>query len=191
MAAANSANDAENRIMGMMVGSALGDAVGLYTEFLTSAQAKEYYPNGFRLDPTGVNQTKYYPDRHRGNFYDSGWTDDTDMALCILLTFLDTGTLDKFEVATRFRHWWEQGLRAVDTMGEGIGRQTRVILGDDDYLKGNNGPEDAARAFWTDKGCGKKGGAGNGAIMRTHPVGASMLSLISNSIIPSQSHLTL
>src|SRR5436190_1902474 len=33
-----------DRVVGTLFGSALGDAIGLYTEFLTSAQAEREYP---------------------------------------------------------------------------------------------------------------------------------------------------
>lgn len=187
MAANNGPNDAENRIMGMILGSALGDAVGFFTEFLISAEAKEYYKNGFRLDSTSVNQTLYYPDDHRSKQDDSDWTDDTDMALCILLAFLHTGRIESQEIATRFKHWFHYGIRGTDAMPIGVGRQTRAVLTQDNYLYG---PVGWARSYFvhpTASNYGTIGGSGNGAIMRTHAIAASMLSPRSRLFLKSDS----
>ncbi|KUI71689.1 hypothetical protein VM1G_07402 [Cytospora mali] len=175
MAADNGINAAENRIVGLMFGSAIGDAVGLYTEFCNQDEAKDSYPDGrFNLDSTGQNLTNYLPDTHRAKFDDGSWTDDTDMALCILLAFLNTGSVDHVSIATRFHSWRQNGLRALDTVAADYGDQTNRVLSRKDYLKfDKGGPQASASAYWIERcGSGRSGGAGNGAIMRTHPVAA-------------------
>ena len=55
-----------DRIYGCMIGSALGDTVGLYTEFLSKSQSEGLYKDRkFSLiEPV----TKWYSDNHRGKF---------------------------------------------------------------------------------------------------------------------------
>lgn len=52
-----------DKIYGCMIGSALGDTIGLYTEFLTKAQSAQVYPQPkFQLiEPA----TEFHPDSHR------------------------------------------------------------------------------------------------------------------------------
>ncbi|ROV91137.1 hypothetical protein VSDG_07834 [Cytospora chrysosperma] len=119
MAVAVHNDQAESLIVGMMLGSAVGDAVGLYTEGLSADEARTYYPDGeFHLDSTGQNLTDYNPDDHRSSFDDASWTDDTDMALCMLLTFLHTGGIDHVVVATRFRDRPLQTLASDSSLAE-------------------------------------------------------------------------
>jgi hypothetical protein len=56
-----------DKIYGCIVGSALGDTIGLYTEFLSKAQSAEMYADRkFRLvEPA----TEFYLDNHRSEFY--------------------------------------------------------------------------------------------------------------------------
>ncbi|KAH7079626.1 ADP-ribosylglycohydrolase-domain-containing protein [Paraphoma chrysanthemicola] len=77
-----------DKIYGCIIGSALGDTIGLYTEFLTKAQSAEIYASRkFRLvEPA----TELYLDNHRTRFEPCAWTDDTDQALLIVLAYLDT-----------------------------------------------------------------------------------------------------
>lgn len=192
MAVPNRINDAESRIVGMMLGSAIGDAVGLYTEGLTADEARTYYPDGqFHLDSTGQNLTDYYPDDHRSNFDDGSWTDDTDMALCILLAFLHTGGTDHVAIATRFKDWRNKGLRALDTLAPDIDTHNDIVVNRLDYLRSETGgPLASSHNYWVATGGGEIEGSGNGAVMRTHPVGASTLSSNSSPQTPSTSFQT-
>ncbi|AEO67621.1 2a623533-5f1a-4fcc-85de-d0c95e329c29 [Thermothielavioides terrestris] len=79
-----------DRVVGVLVGSALGDAIGLYTEFLTAADAAAAYPTRtFTLTAT-PHPTPFKLDMHRAPKELGHWTDDTDHALLILLAFLHT-----------------------------------------------------------------------------------------------------
>ncbi|KAH7066647.1 ADP-ribosylglycohydrolase-domain-containing protein [Paraphoma chrysanthemicola] len=76
-----------DKIYGCIVGSALGDTIGLYTEFLTKAQSAEIYASKefCLVEPA----TELYLDNHRTRFEPCAWTDDTDQALLIVLAYLD------------------------------------------------------------------------------------------------------
>lgn len=97
----------KDRIHGMMIGSALGDTLGLYTEFMTKTQAEKAYPRSkpqlkpdFRLDLN--NTTPFRMDVHRSHFVPRHWTDDTDHALCILLSYVhNRGRIDARDFTER------------------------------------------------------------------------------------------
>jgi ADP-ribosylglycohydrolase len=150
-----------DRILGTLVGSALGDAVGLYTEFLKAPRAAAEYPSRrFSLAPP----TPFARDMHRLKHQLGEWTDDTDHALLILLSFLH-GTLSPADVAARLRVWVEQGLRALDSLPLGLGATVGAIVRDPAYL---DNPVAAAHKVWKR---GKCNVAPNGSVMRTHPLG--------------------
>ncbi|KAJ1553977.1 hypothetical protein HK096_005529 [Nowakowskiella sp. JEL0078] len=137
------------KILGVLFGTALGDGVGLATEFMTKFQIEAYYgkyrpnpgaliPIQFGLDKVGA---PFLQDRHRARFEPNCWTDDTDQAILILETILDTYTraqspshqinlvhpfpeIDYKQFATRLRKWAEKGNTDMtppkDPMGIGM-----------------------------------------------------------------------
>lgn len=67
-------NDAENRIVGMMVGSAVADAQGIYTDSLTKDEVKTAYGRLRILASYKANElTLHYPDDHRAKYNVSGF----------------------------------------------------------------------------------------------------------------------
>ena len=75
-----------DKVIGTIFGSAIGDCVGLYTEFLSKDLAYKSYPDRkfSLLEPV----TPFRYDSHRNKFNLQCWTDDTDHALLIILAFL-------------------------------------------------------------------------------------------------------
>ncbi|BEJ15019.1 hypothetical protein CspHIS471_0407860 [Cutaneotrichosporon sp. HIS471] len=154
-----------DRILGTLVGSAVGDAIGLYTEFLTAKRAAAEYPDRrFSLSPP----TPFARDMHRLKHQFGEWTDDTDHALLILLSFLH-GSLTPDDVAARLRVWVQQGLRALDSLPLGLGATVGAIVRDPAYL---DNPVAAAYKVWRKGNCNV---APNGSVMRTHPLGVVVL----------------
>ena len=86
------------------------------------------------------------------------WTDDTDMMLCILDSFVACQKVDILDIARRFKEWMMNG-------GMGIGRHTYNVMALGDYT---SNPQKAAEIIWK---MGKKKAAANGAVMRTSVVG--------------------
>ncbi|KAM0343410.1 hypothetical protein ACHAPU_008591 [Fusarium lateritium] len=162
----------QDRIIGTIFGSALGDAIGLYTEFLSAELSAKAYPDRvFTLLPT-EKATPFRRDHHR-NFHRTGeWTDDTDHAVLILLSFLHSNgeKLEPQDFASRLSIWVRMGLRALDTLPLGLGRTVGGIVRSKSYL---DDPEGTARKFWV---TGKYNAAPNGSLMRTHPLGLMCLS---------------
>ncbi|EFR01733.1 ADP-ribosylglycohydrolase [Nannizzia gypsea CBS 118893] len=159
----------QEKIRGAIFGSALGDCIGLYTEFLSKKIAKDAYPQGrFQLvDPA----TKFRNDGHRSKFSCpsdfKSWTDDTDHALLILLSYLHhNGQVPStIDLAERLKIWVVQGLRALDRPPCGLGKTVGSIVLDKEYL---NNPNQKAHQFWVK---GDRNVAPNGSLMRTHPLG--------------------
>ncbi|KFA65926.1 hypothetical protein S40285_02403 [Stachybotrys chlorohalonatus IBT 40285] len=160
-----------DRVIGTLFGSALGDAIGLYTEFLSGDLSRVSYPSAsFTLFPAS-DATPFRHDAHRSPNRPGDWTDDTDHAVLILLSFLhhDGQLLDPQDLAIRLDIWVQMGLRALDTPPLGLGETVGAIVRSKAYLQN---PEAAARKHWAS--CGYKA-APNGSLMRTHPLGLMCL----------------
>lgn len=161
-----------NRIVGCLFGGALGDAIGLYTEFINGDSTRTAYPSRkFTFLPRS-EATPFRKDSHRSPHRPGGWTDDTDHALCILLGYLhsDGKEMDPHDLAARLQIWADQGLRALDTLPIGLGKTVGSIVKNKSYLED---PEGTARFYWADSGYKV---AANGSLMRTHPLGLMCLS---------------
>ncbi|KAK4206956.1 ADP-ribosylglycohydrolase [Rhypophila decipiens] len=165
-----------DRVIGCMIGSALGDTIGLYTEFLSGQKALETYPSGkFTLTggPNGDGPTPFLLDLHRASKQEGHWTDDTDHALLLVLGWLNQhgagdGDLPfptQQDLANRLRVWVQQGLKPLDTMPMGLGRLVGSVVASKGFLED---PEQVAREYWVKTG---KKIAPNGSLMRTHPLG--------------------
>jgi len=146
-----------DRFIGCLYGQAIGDALGLGTEFLTKDEVKAYYPNGL------TRYDQIVRDNHRRRWHEADWTDDTDMMLCIASALVkhrgkvDDNTL--YDIACNFRDW----MQSPDCMG--IGRLVYNILSIDDYVEK---PQEVAELFWN---MSNRHNAPNGGIMRTSVVG--------------------
>ena len=64
---------------------ALGDAVGVATEFLSKEKVEENYK---WEEDWGPGREKVFCDTHRMTFPKGDWTDDTDQAIVLLRLFL-------------------------------------------------------------------------------------------------------
>lgn len=141
----------KDRMLGCLYGQAIGDAMGLGTEFLTKDEVLEVYPDGFSRYEDIIQ------DDHRSRWHKGAWTDDTDMMICIMSAF-ENGHFDIHRIAQHFKDWFE---------GEplGIGGHTFNVLCMDGYV---NAPELCSKLWWELSG---KQNAANGALMRTSVVG--------------------
>ncbi|KAI5820525.1 ADP-ribosylglycohydrolase-domain-containing protein [Pyronema omphalodes] len=153
-----------NKIFGVIIGSAIGDAVGLYTEFLPASKSRELYStNRISLIPPA---TPFHSDSHRDKFTPGGWTDDTDHALMLLLSYLHHGRLDPQDFAARLKTWCDgQGLRVLNRPPLGIGRTVKTVVSHPLFT---DTPEEAAKDRWEKTG---RYNAANGSLMRIHPIG--------------------
>lgn len=114
----------EDKVRGVIFGQAIGDALGLGTEFLSKEQVEIYYPN--RLED--LEQIKR--DAHRRRWKMGDWTDDTDQMLCILDSLLTQGKVDILDVARRIYQWASGG-------GMGIGQTVADVVFSRDFCRVN------------------------------------------------------
>ncbi len=141
----------KNKMLGCLYGQAIGDAMGLGTEFLNKDEVVKAYPNGLSRYEDIIQ------DAHRRRWHRGAWTDDTDMMICIMTAFED-GHFNVHQVAQYFKDWFE---------GEpmGIGSHTYKVLCMSDYVEQ---PEMCSKLWWE---LSRKQSAANGALMRTSVVG--------------------
>ncbi|CAE6413977.1 unnamed protein product [Rhizoctonia solani] len=165
----------QSKMVGTALGGALGDAIGLFTEFLPRSHAIELYGTtpSFSLqsplpEPHLSSLVGIKPDRHRSMFEPSGWTDDTDHSILILLSFLaSNGTrLDPRDFALRLKFWVANGLRCLDRLPLGLGRTVGNVVRDNEFEKD---PVGTAVKYWEGT---NRYVAANGALMRTAIIGA-------------------
>lgn len=135
----------KDRITGCLWGQAIGDALGLGTEFLSRDEVLHNYPEGLS------SYSQIGEDLGR-------WTDDTDMMLCIARAIIADKEINPDVVAHNFKEWYKSS--PVD-----IGISTAKILSLYEY---EDSPYEVARMMWKRSG---KNSAGNGGVMRTSVVG--------------------
>lgn len=152
----------KERFLGTIFGQAVGDALGLSTEFMSKQEVDLFYPNG--ID----DYLQIVQDDHRRRWQRGDWTDDTDMMLCILDSFVACQKVDVLDIARRFKEWMMNG-------GMGIGRHTYNVMALGDYT---SNPQKAAEIIWK---MGKKKAAANGAVMRTSVVGLLKENVVNNA----------
>lgn len=141
-------NQYRDRARGMLVGLAVGDALGAPVEFIPS-------PSDVYIDEMG-DKIEYY---HKNGRAPKGvWTDDTSMALCLADSLLEKGGYDSYDIMLKYYDWVYYRYRAHPQAPIDVGGQTLRAIDEFD------------RQPVVEKGTPKTDSAGNGAIMRLAPV---------------------
>lgn len=139
----------QNKIRGMFLGIAIGDALGMPVETFSAAQIKARYGRVTKyLRPTGH---KWFSDRLEGT-----WTDDTQLSLAIARSLINRKKLDLDDQANEHIKELKRG-----AIGWGGSTRNAVI-------------KLAAGTHWSQSGKSDKSGhgTGNGVVMKTAPIGA-------------------
>ena len=142
-----------NKLKGLIFGQAVGDALGLGSEFMSKSEVASKYPKGLH------SYAQIIQDRHRHRWAKGSWTDDTDQMLCILDSILVNQCINIHDIAARLRSWVQNG-------GMGIGQMVMAVVSSRNFV---SDPHTAAREAWEMTG---KRAAPNGGIMRTSILGA-------------------
>ncbi|RUS18028.1 ADP-ribosylglycohydrolase-domain-containing protein, partial [Endogone sp. FLAS-F59071] len=154
-----------DKIKGLIFGAAIGDGLGLATEFMSKKQAFRHYGTGPIKFGNGEG-VEFFKDSHRSRWQDSDFTDDTDQQLLILSSLLSHGgELDHRDFALRLKRWTQQGNLDIDKPPYGIGFTVGSVLNHPSYEKE---PHKAAWDVWCANDCNL---AANGAVMRTAILG--------------------
>lgn len=132
---------------GVLLGLACGDALGRPVEFKSAdaiatehGQVDEMIGHGTWNQPAGTI------------------TDDTEQALCIARSLVETGTFDPSDISSRFVEWYDSG--PFD-----IGQMTMKSLS---RLKHGDEWDEAGQHVWETSPEGQN--AGNGSVMRCPPL---------------------
>lgn len=151
-----------DKIKGIIYGQAIGDALGLATEFMSRKEAEQYYG---KKGPSAY--TQIVQDFHRSRWLTGDWTDDTDQMLLILQMIVERkGSVDKRAFAEKMSNWRRNGFKELgDFGGMGIGMTVSQTLSHHRFLAE---PHEAAKEVWERSG---RYLAANGAIMRTAILG--------------------
>ena len=138
----------QDRARGMLVGLAVGDALGAPVEFLPE-------PSDVHIEEMGEKMAHF----HENIRVPEGvWTDDTEMALCLADSLLICGGYDSYDIMMKFTAWCDNGYRTYDGKpAVDVGIQTARAI--DDFKAHPVIFEDDITES-----------AGNGAIMRLAPV---------------------
>ena len=124
--------DLLDRIKGAIYGQAIGDALGLGTEFMDDYDMAWKYPNGL------THYSEIYQDRYRRRWEIGDWTDDTDMMLCIANAIIKDNGVNITTIAKNFKDW-------ANGVPMGIGANTYKVLMFGDYVEH---PLDVSRKVW-------------------------------------------
>jgi ADP-ribosylglycohydrolase len=136
----------KKKLLGALLGLAVGDALGAPVEF----KKRNTYP--------------IVTDMQSGGFYNlkpGEWTDDTSMALCLSRSLSTKKQFDPHDIMNRFTRWWQCGYMSSRNVCFDIGDTTKRAL-----LKWS---EEETLISSTDSKIDKKCD-GNGTIMRLAPV---------------------
>ena len=139
-------------IKGVFYGQAIGDALGLGTEFLDKNQIAICYPNGLS------DYKQIVQDKHRSRWEIGDWTDDTDQFLCICDSIINSGEVTEIAFAEELYKWFKD-------VPMGIGQTVAKVVSLPQFTLY---PHKAAALIWK---LSKQNNASNGAIMRTSILG--------------------
>lgn len=90
-----------DKIKGAIFGMALGDALGLGTEFMTVGELLYHYPGGLR------NFDRFVRDSHRAPYSPGDWTHETETILIMLESLMEVGYPEMSHMAHRLLKWYE------------------------------------------------------------------------------------
>jgi ADP-ribosyl-[dinitrogen reductase] hydrolase len=138
------AADRADRVGGCLVGLAIGDALGAPLEFTSRREVRTRYPQGLREMMSSTLWKK------------GEYTDDTQMALLIAESLVQSKGFQASDLAQRFQTW---ARTAKD-----VGIQTRAVVNMAGYVRDPERCSSQYHATHPDSS------AGNGALMRCAPI---------------------
>ena len=133
----------KDKLQGMLIGLAIGDALGMPVEFKTSGRFEKV---------TGYQSGGPF------NLSAGYWTDDTSMALCLADSILEKGGYDSFDVMEKYTAWISKGYRSSTGKFFDVGNQISKAIS-----KYSQNPIVPMNEEYVEA-------AGNGCVMRLAPV---------------------
>ena len=145
--------ETKDKIYGTIFGQAIGDALGLGTEFMSKTEVREKYPDGLK------EYSQIIRDYHSAKFQPGSWSDDTDMMLCIANAIIEDKGINLHTIARNFKQW----VYAPETRG--VGQTILKVLSIAEYVEK---PHQVAELIWR---MTRTKNAANGSVMRTAIIG--------------------
>ena len=121
------------KFSGMLFGYAIGDALGLGTEFMSRKEVKLRYPEGLH------DYSQIIRDFHRSQYKIGGWSNDTETILILLESIIANKGINFIDYAHRLKAWYLS--EPVD-----LTKNLRLTLSQPEY---GAKPFEAARRVWS------------------------------------------
>lgn len=137
-----------NRTKGIIMGHAIGDALGANLECLSKQAIAEKFSSNLGSDKQNKTQ----------NWRPESWTNDTEQMICVLDSLLEKQAINTQDIAKKLH-------RCVMSDPMGVGRTVHTATQTSGFLKN---PPTVAQKIWEASG---KQWAGNGALMRSSALG--------------------
>lgn len=126
----------KEKISGAIYGLAIGDALGIGTEFMTKPEAAFRYPGGLK------HYSQIYRDSHRSQFKPGEWSLDTEVVLALIQNIGRHGHLDSLSYASDLKTLYSR--TTLDLEGH-----LRWIMEQPDYTID---PCKASMRVWNERG---------------------------------------
>ena len=115
-----------NIIKGIIYGGAIGDALGLATEFMSRNDINKHYENIKIFTYSDIVQ-----DYHRSIWKKGDWTDDTDQTIIIMKSIIEDSVFNTNTYANKLIELINNGLpECDDTKSHGVGNSITLWWGD-------------------------------------------------------------
>lgn len=123
------------KFSGLLFGYAIGDALGLGTEFMTREEVNLRYPDGLN------DYSQIIRDFHRSQYRIGSWSNDTETILPLLQSIIANKGINLIDYAHRLKEWYLS--EPVD-----LTKNLRLTLSQPEY---GSKPFESARRVWSAK----------------------------------------
>lgn len=124
----------KEKIKSCLIGYAIGDALGIGTEFMSRAEVRHRYPDGL------TRYDQIIRDAHRSQWPRGCYTADTEQLIQLITSLLETGKPDYMHFAKTLKRWFDA------TEGQDAGPHIRLVIQHEHYL---DNPHEAARDIYS------------------------------------------
>lgn len=123
----------KEKVYGAVFGFAIGDALGLGTEFMSRSEVARRYPRKLR------HYSDIIRDAHRSQWKRGEWSNDTEVICILLQSIIENGGVDCIDYAKKLKRWYESD--PVD-----MTHNLRYVLSQKSYL---DDPFATSAKVWT------------------------------------------